>query len=95
MSCWLYKYWFWLNSVRLGFFNFFHIQYYFFNVKYSEEENNNQILTKIIINPDILSNHDKEQLSIAIENDDYALIDGTEVMKESVEFEKQIQVKKK
>ena len=48
-------------------------------------------LTKIIINPDILSNHDKEQLSIAIENDDYALIDGTEVMKESVEFEKQIE----
>jgi hypothetical protein len=48
-------------------------------------------LIKIIMNPDILSNHDKEQLSIAIENDDYALVDGTEVMKESAEFEKQVE----
>jgi hypothetical protein len=48
-------------------------------------------LTKLIIHPDILSSHDKDQLSIAIENDDYALIDGTEVMKESVGFEKQIE----
>ena len=48
-------------------------------------------LTKIIIHPNILSNHDKEQLEIAINNDDYALVDGTEVMKESTEFEKKVE----
>jgi hypothetical protein len=48
-------------------------------------------LTKIILNPDILSEYDEEQLQIAIENDDYALIDNSEVMKESEKFEKQIE----
>ncbi len=48
-------------------------------------------LTKIILNPNILSEYDTEQLQTAIENDDYALIDNSSVMKESANFEKQIE----
>lgn len=48
-------------------------------------------LTKIILNPDIISKYDAEQLKLAIDNDDYALIDNSEVMKESINFEKQIE----
>ena len=48
-------------------------------------------LTKIILNPNIISDYDAEQLKLAINNDDYALIDNSEVMKESIKFEKQIE----
>ncbi len=48
-------------------------------------------LTKIILNPNILSEYDTEQLQTAIENDDYALIDNSSVMEESANFEKQIE----
>ncbi len=51
----------------------------------------NTKLTKIILNQKILSEYDKEQLQLAIDNDDYALIDNSEVMKESANFEKQIE----
>ncbi len=47
-------------------------------------------LTKLILNPNILNEYDSEQLKIAIDNDDYALIDNSEVMKASENFEKQI-----
>ncbi len=51
----------------------------------------NMKLTKLINKKDILNTHDLEQLNLAIENDDYALIDNTVISKESEEFEKDIE----
>lgn len=48
-------------------------------------------LTKIIINPDLISEYDNKQLNLAIESDDYALVDNSQVQKDSSDFEKQIE----
>jgi hypothetical protein len=48
-------------------------------------------LTKIIINPDELDEHDKIQLDKAINNDNYALISHSKILSESIEFEESIQ----
>jgi hypothetical protein len=44
-------------------------------------------LSKLIINPEILSEYDLIQLNLAIENDVYALIDQSQIQKDSEKFE--------
>lgn len=53
----------------------------------------NRKITKIINNKSILNSYDLKQLNKAIDNDIYALIDNSQIHKESVEFEKQIEHK--
>jgi hypothetical protein len=44
-------------------------------------------LSKLIMNPEILSEYDLIQLNLAIENDVYALIDQSQIQKDSEKFE--------
>ncbi len=48
-------------------------------------------LSKLILNPNLMSEYDYFQLKEAIDNDEYALIDNTQVFKDSIEFEKKIE----
>lgn len=48
-------------------------------------------LSKLIIKPDLLDPYDYSQLKIAIDNDEYALIDNSKILKESINFEKKIE----
>ncbi len=56
-----------------------------FNKKYKNK------LTKLILNPKLLSTHDIKQLELAVENDVYALIDQSQIKKDSIGFEKDIE----
>jgi hypothetical protein len=56
-----------------------------FNKKYKNK------LTKLILNPKLLSTHDINQLELAVENDVYALIDQSQIKKDSIDFEKDIE----
>jgi hypothetical protein len=58
---------------------------FIFNKKYSKK------LTYLINHKNILNNYDLQQLNLAIENDIYALIDNTIVLKESINYELDIQ----
>ncbi len=51
----------------------------------------NKKLGKIIIKPNLLSTHDKSQMEKAIDHDTYALIDNSQIQKDSLDFEKKIQ----
>jgi hypothetical protein len=48
-------------------------------------------LSKLILKPDLLDAYDYSQLKIAIDNDEYALIDNSKILKESINFEKKIE----
>jgi hypothetical protein len=58
---------------------------FIFNNKYSKK------ITYLIKHTNLLTNHDLIQLNLAIENDIYALIDNSVVLKESIKYELDIQ----
>jgi len=58
---------------------------FIFAKKYSKK------LTKIILNKNLISTFDTKQLNLAIENDEYALINQNSILQESENFEKKIE----
>lgn len=44
-------------------------------------------LSKLLLNPEVLSEYDYEQLKLAIDNDVYALIDQSQIHRDSLQFE--------
>lgn len=58
---------------------------FIFTKKYSKK------LTKIILDKNLISTYDTKQLNLAIENDEYALINQNSILQESENFEKKIE----
>ena len=59
---------------------------FIFNKKYNNK------LTYLIKHKDLLNDYDSKQLTLAINNDDFALINQDKIQKKSLDFEKEIEI---